>query len=185
MKKGGSQRNPAKAAKVVKSLISNDLNKSAAARELGVSPQAIQKQVNENPLVRTALEDYLQVLQEAGVDDKKSARVISEAMDAERTVSVEDNTEDSVGPKGQQHYTNITEPDHMARLKANDQYLKIKRLLSDKSNGSETPVGGQHLHFHLGDAQTNEIVTEIRNQLTTLGGGKPPVPRRNPRKGGK
>lgn len=183
--KKGKQRNPAKAAKLIKTLIAVDMNQSEAARQLGVSQPAVHDQIVNNPLVRSGLEDYLAELKAAGADDKKSARVISEAMDAEHTISVEDDREESNTRKGPKPYVKITEPDHMARLKANDQYLKVKRLLGDSKSGPEAPVGGQHLHFHMGDAQTNEIVTEIRNQLTTLGGGKPPVPRRNTGKSGK
>lgn len=160
-------RNKAKAAKVVKSLISNDLNQAAAARELGVTQQAVANHVKDNPLVRSALQKYHDALEKAGATDEKSARVISEAMDAMR----------KVGLGHGEDFTVEQEEDHHARLKANDQYLKVKKLLADSA--PPAPSGGQHLHFHYEDKKTNELLGEIAAQLTTLGKRKLSLPRRS------
>lgn len=126
--------NRAKAKRLVKTLIKNNLSQADTAREIGVTQQAVYDQIKNNPLVRSALENYLTVLEKAGATDKKSARVISEAMDAERTVSVMDETEDAKpGSRA-----NVTEPDHAIRLKANEQYLKIKKLIGQSDDAAGT-----------------------------------------------
>lgn len=108
----------------------------AAAIDAGYSPQATDSTIAR--AVESAHRTYLNALEEAGATDKKSARVISEAMDAERSVSVEDFTEDAKSPRGGQAYTTVTEPDHPTRLKANEQFLKVKKIMgSDESEGGQ------------------------------------------------
>lgn len=124
-------RNKIKAKKLVKTLIKHGASQSKTARELGMSQQAVYDQVKNNPLVKSGLEAYLEALEKAGANDAASATVIAEGMKAEKTVSVEDNRSDSEGTRGGQAYTKITEPDHNARLKANEQYLKVKKLLDN------------------------------------------------------
>ncbi len=172
-------RNKAKAKKLVKTLIKHDLNKSAAARDLGVSPQAVQDQVDKNPLVRTALEEYQKALEDAGATFSKSARVISEGMDAERTVSVEDFTADADEEERKgKSYRDVTEPDHHARLKANDQFLKVHAILSNK--GKDVPEGGNHLHLHLGAKADEQLCHDITDQVAFFRPRKPgSTPRSN------
>lgn len=113
-------------------------------------------------------------LEKAGFDEKLSARILRDAADAEKTVSVEDHGE-AAAPGSR---VPVTEPDHNIRLKANEQFLKIKKYIGnghDNGNGKQE----QHLHFHFGDTNTNELLGEIKNQLTTLGEGKPTVPGRS------
>lgn len=161
-----------KALKLVKTLKKNALNASATARELGITPQAVHHQLKENPIVKTAIEKYEEALERAGANDDKSARVISEAMDAEKTVSVEDFTggEDDAAEAEEQFkkngktYRSITEPDHTARLKANDQYIKVKKLIAPEKPGSQE----NHLHLHMGDKKTHEILTELGTQIAAL-----------------
>jgi predicted DNA-binding protein YlxM (UPF0122 family) len=149
-----------KAKKLVTALQKSDFNESAAAKKLGITRQAVRDRIKKNPLVRTALERYMQTLEKSGVTDEKSARVISEAMDATITKMVKV----AGGDDGEREI--VTEDDHYARLKANEQYLKLKRLLSDNKTDPAKPE--QHLHIHMGDKATNEILAEIRSQLTTL-----------------
>lgn len=167
------KRNPAKAVKLVKTLLHTELNQAKAAELLHVTPQAISDQVHNNPLVREALEIYKKELFKVGGTFERSAKDLVEAMGA--TVVVTATHKGKI--KDERAYV-----DYPTRLKANELFLKIHRLLTDAKGVSEDPANSQHLHFHLGDVQTNEIVTEIRNQLTTLGEEKPKVPRRNPRK---
>jgi predicted DNA-binding protein YlxM (UPF0122 family) len=150
-------RNKAKASRVVKSLLANDLNKAAAAEELGVTRQAVQKQVAENPLVRSALQKYQEKMEAAGLNDEKSIKVISDAMEAEREV---------VSEEGE---IVATRPDHGVRLKANEQFLKVKKLLSDSS---PTIAGGQHIHFHIGEKSDEELCKELGEQLAFMRRGK-------------
>lgn len=116
----------ADAKKVVKSLKKNGFNLSGAARDLGMTPQAVTKRAKKDPLIKSALNSYLGELRKAGATDQKSARVISEAMDAKAKRGV-GHGED---------FTIVEEDDHYARLKANDQYLKIKRLLEPEEKGN-------------------------------------------------
>jgi hypothetical protein len=117
-----------KAKKMQKKLIENVASKKfktvkAAALAAGYSPNT-----DISKAVMSAQRAYLNALEKAGATDKKSARVIAEAMDAKitRMVAVE-------GKKGEREV--VTEEDHYARLKANEQYLKVKRLLDPE----ETP----------------------------------------------
>lgn len=183
-KKKVRPRNKAKALKLVKSLISNDLSQAETARELGVTQQAIHNQIVNNPIVRTALQAYQEELEKAGATDIASAKVIADAMQAERTVAVEDYTEeeesdDQFNKKGK-IFRHITEADHAIRLKANEQYLKVKKLLSDST---PAPAGGNHIHFHLGEKTDDELVKDIRSQMAAFGPGKPSNPGRSAGKG--
>jgi DNA-binding XRE family transcriptional regulator len=145
-------RKPSKAhaLRVVKTLKKHNLNRSAAARELGVSPQTICEQVKENPIIKTAIEKYVEKMEAEGLDDDKSIRVISEAMEAKKTTAL-----------GEDY---ATEPDHAIRLKANEQYIKIKKLVAPDKPGTQE----NHLHLHLGDRKTNEILTELGHQIEAL-----------------
>lgn len=158
--------NKAKANKIADTLIKNDFSQAQTARDLGVTQAAIGDHIKRNPVVKRRLESYLQVLEEAGVNDTVSAKVIADAMVAEKTISVEDDREGSQTKRGPKPYIKITEEDHAIRLKANEQYIKIKRLIGPTE---DEKMPEQHLHIHLGDKKSNELIAEIRNQLTTLG----------------
>lgn len=119
----------AKAARVVKSLKKNNISLTETAKDLGVSPQAIQNQLDRNPYVKNLLQKFYEKLDKAGATDEKSARVISEAMDAEKEVFNDDGQ--IVG----------TSKDHATRLKANDQLLKLKRYIGDTDTPNITNVG--------------------------------------------
>lgn len=152
--------NPVKAKKLVKALIKNNGVQADAARELGMTQQNIYDQIKNNPLVREGLDEYLKALEKAGATDKKSARVVSEAMDAEKTVSVEDFTDDEEADeqfkKKGRTFREVTEPDHPTRLKANEQYLKIKRLIGQTEG--EDPGAKQQLIIIIGEKGLGEII---------------------------
>ena len=61
----------------------------------------------------------------------------------------------------------VTEPDHYARLKANEQYLKINGLLKDDTDkkGAEN-----HLHLHLESVKTKQLCDELAKQYKFLSG---------------
>lgn len=123
-KKNGKKLTP-KQAKFVEAIKKNPtipIQKAAAIAGYSKAPQSANENLKK-PNVRNALKQYLQALERAGVNDDKSARVISEAMDAKTTKLVK-----VVGGEDGEREM-ITEEDHTARLKANDQYLKVKRLV--------------------------------------------------------
>ncbi len=143
---------------VVKSLLNNDMSPLAAAKELGISRQAIHKQMNKNPYVKKALEAYCESLEKAGVNDERSVRVILEAMKATKTVWID-------GPSR----TEVQVPDHAIRLKANDQYLRIKGFIN--GNSSKTSQFDSKPLLRLVDSSsktTDELMKEIASKLTTL-----------------
>lgn len=95
---------------------------TAAAKDAGYSPSTPHSLIERS--IRGVLGKYLKALQKAGATDRKSARVISEGMDAVREHrSISGQLVD-------------TSPDHQTRIKANDQYLKVKRLLESEEQGS-------------------------------------------------
>lgn len=158
-------RNEALADKVAKSVIRNGMNQLRAAKELGITHSGVQKHIKTNPLVISKLKQYQAELEKAGATMKKSARVISEAMDANRKVGLGHGDD----------FTIEEEPDHHARLKANEQFLKVHKIVGDAEKTA--PEGHQHIHLHFsgGDEVTNELVTEIKNRLSALGRSKPPI----------
>jgi len=128
-------------------------NKNRVAEELGVSRMAIQQRVKNDPIVRSAMERYQKSLEKV-VPHRKSIRVIAEGMEAER--EHRNMSGDIVD----------TSPDHKIRLAANEQYLKINGLLKDDS---DKKAAEQHLHLHLGDKKTADLLSEIKSQLKFLG----------------
>lgn len=165
-KKPKRKRNRAKATRVVKSLIKNDLNVKETAKELEVTEQAVYKQINTNPLVKTALQKYQERMEEMGLNDDLSIKVVKDAMTARR----------KVGLGHGEDFTIEEEDDHYARLKANEQYIKLKKLVSD---APQVIDNSQHVHFHSNDKATNDIFQEIESQLTTISPRKSPVPPRS------
>lgn len=100
--------------------------------------------------VRSVLGKYLQALEDAGATDEKSARVISQGMDAVRKIR------NIAGVVVEEM------PDHKMRLTANEQFMKAKRLLEPEDNGKEpTP-------FNLTIAITNEnnITPQAGNRIS-------------------
>lgn len=65
----------------------------------------------QNPTIQDQLRGFLNALEIEGVTDRKSANVLSEAMNAVRVVN---------GKKI---------PDHKIRLQANETYIKLRRLI--------------------------------------------------------
>lgn len=142
---------------VVKSLRKHKGNKGAVSRELGISRTSVNKRMKTDPIVRSEWQKFLVTLEKEGGTNKKIAKTIVAALDAETTKVVgqgEDREE-------------VTEPDHYARLKATDQCLKIKRLISpdeDKKNSE------QHLHLHLESVKTKQLCDELAKQYKFLSG---------------
>ena len=152
---GRKKANPYRAKKLVKSLLANNLNEAATGRDLGITRQAVHEQVNENPLVKAELKIYLDKMDAAEVNDDLSVQVLKDALKAEFVVTAQHEGEIT----DEKHYV-----DHAIRLKANEQYLKIKKLVTQDS--PKNPE--QHLHLHLGDKKTQEILTELGSQIAAL-----------------
>lgn len=158
MKPKGANTDPiirkAKAKKVLKSLKDNDMNLAEAAKDLGVTTDAVQKQIDRNPFVRSGLQSMLDALEAAGVNDAKAARVVSEAMDAkkEQTNSLTGEVVSSA-------------PDHTIRLKANEQYLKLKRLIGDDDGRADPPSDKKEIHLHFHDMDKRQIQEFITGKL--------------------
>lgn len=85
----------------------------AAAIDAGYSRQATDGSLTK--AIQSAHRNYLNALIEAGATDEKSARVISEGMDAEFVTK-----------------SGVVLKNHKIRLDANEQYLKVKRLLESE-----------------------------------------------------
>jgi predicted transcriptional regulator len=129
-----------RAAPIVAALKKHKLSVTEAAKELGISKQAVSKHVNHNPEVIAGIKPMLDALFAAGATEEKYARVISEGMDAERTTGI----------KGKQ----ITEPDHNARLKAGEQFAKLKKYISS----DEDKVVNNKLIVIIGEKGLDEII---------------------------
>lgn len=131
MKKRNKNNLTSKQAKFVAALKKNPtmpLQKAAKLAGYSSPPQSANENLKK-PNVRNALKLYLRALEAVGVDDDKSARVISEAMDAKKIHGTDE------------YFIEID--DHPTRLKANEQYLKLKRLIGydeDEEKNKERPI---------------------------------------------
>jgi len=110
---------------------------------------------NENltkPPVINALKSYLRSLEIGGVNDKKSVRVISEAMDAKKVVYVES---DSEGGKDREEIE-----DHAIRLKANEQYLRLKKLIgnAEDQQQQEDKIQIVIVNYAKADTDTSRVI---------------------------
>ena len=144
---------------IVKALQKSKGNQAVAARACGITRQAIRTRIKKDPIVKNEWKKYVESLRRT-IPNKRSIKVISEAMEAETVKSVRVEG----GEFGERE--EVTEPDHYARLKANEQFLKITRLLGDDS---DKKAAEQHLHLHLGDKKTSDLLAEIKSQLKFLG----------------
>lgn len=141
---------------VIKALLKHKGHKANAAKELGVQRQSIQKRIHTDPAVKSAWKKFVETLEREGGTNRKIARTIVAALDAETTKSVRVDG----GEPGERE--EVTEPDHYARLKATDQCLKIKRLILTDEDPKPPE---QHLHLHFEDKKTNELYAEIMSQI--------------------
>lgn len=92
--------------------------RAAIAAATGKRPgQITNKQIERT--IKSVHGAYLKALAKAGVTDEKSARVISEAMDAQSYTM-----------------TGIPYSNHKIRLDANEQYLKVKRLMEPEDQAN-------------------------------------------------
>ena len=82
MPKISKKRKEAKAKRLSKVYIENNLNASKTAKEIGVSPQAINKQINK-PEVQNAMQEYLG----SAKLTKKLKKVAMEGLEATKTIS--------------------------------------------------------------------------------------------------
>lgn len=117
-----------------------------AARNAGYAIPRVSATNNmKKRAVIDALSAYLLSLKREGATDARSARVISEAMSAEKEI---------VSDEGE---IVATRPDHVTRLKANDQYLRIKKLIG--SNEEDQNIGQKNqLIIVIGDKGLDEII---------------------------
>src|SRR4030067_234565 len=102
----------------------------------------------KSPKVQNAIE---LALERKKVDEPRAARVLYEAQDAMYGMAVGGRL--------------IKLPDHNVRGKADEDYLKIKKYIG---NGPESAAAEQHLHLHLGDKNTQEILAEIKSQIESM-----------------
>lgn len=146
---------------VANSLQKHKGNKAACAKELGISRSAIGKRIKTDPIVKSAWQKFVATLEKVGGTNIKIAKTIVAALDAETTKSVK-VTGGEFGEREE-----ITEPDHYARLKATDQCLKIKRLISDDADKKD---GDKHLHLHLEHVKTQDLLNELAKQFKFITG---------------
>ena len=132
-------------AELVMALQKNNGSQANAARGLGITRQAVRDRIKNDPIVRTAWERYVFSLEKV-VPDKKSIRVISEAMNATKEHR---NMSGEVVDRS---------PDHLTRLKANEQYLKIKGLVKDENSVTKNT---QVNTYNFKDARTEDLVRSI------------------------
>ena len=132
-------------------------NQSATAKEVGITRQAVKDRIKKDPIVKSAWEKYIASLKRIGATDTKSARVLSEAMDA---VTIRFFT----GKDGKR--VEIREPDHMTRLKAVEQYLKIMRLIGLPSKEEQK----QQEREDLENMKTQDLCNELKKQYKFLTG---------------
>lgn len=175
MKKKGDVTDPlirkVKAKKLIKTLQANEMDISETAKDLEITPQGVRDQIRNNPHVRSGLQSMLDALEKAGANDEKAARVINEAMDAEKATSVEDFTDDDTEEDRQKEekkgrsFRTIYEPDHAIRLKANEQYAKIKRLIGEDDGRLTPPAGNIEAHFHFHKMTKEEVQDFIKGKL--------------------
>ena len=149
---------------LVIALQKNKGNQSATAKELGISRTAVQERVRTDPIVKSAWEKFVATLEKMGATDKRSAKVIVDGMLAKK------------------EHTNMSgkvtrrSPDHKIRLAANEQFLKIKRLIGEEL----PPPAQQHLHFHFEDQKSHDLYAEIMSQVAERRNREPGVPGSSP-----
>ena len=147
MKPKGANTDPiirkAKAKKVLKSLKDNDMNLAEAAKDLGVTTDAVQKQIDRNPFVRSGLQSMLDALERVGVTDEKYASVIKDGMEAKIA----------------------DEQDHAIRLKAGNDYAKLKRLIGDDDGRADPPADKKEVHLHFHNMDKRQILEFINGKL--------------------
>jgi len=157
--------NKARAKKLTEAYIKNDLNGKKTAEELGVEPAAVYDHLAKNPIVRNYLREYQEKLEKSGVDDELSIKVIRDGMKAGREILVDGKPLEGVEI-----------PDHGIRLKANEQYLKIKKILSTDTPQVTPNDGGQHIHIHLEkykDMPNGDLIAGILEQASEIRNRKP------------
>ena len=147
-----SRRSKAKADRLVKTLIKTDGNKSEAARILKVTPQAIQDQVVNNPLVKDGWAKYSAELDKI-IPQTDSIHTIARGLAAQK------EHRDMSGVVVDRS------PDHAIRLKANEQYLKIKGLIKDdRTVESNTQVN----IYNFMDATTEDLLRCLQSVLQAI-----------------
>jgi hypothetical protein len=146
------KRSKTKALKLVKTLISTNGNKAEAARILKVTPQAIQDQVINNPLVKEGWAKYTDELDKI-IPQTDSIHTIARGLAAQK------EHRDMSGTVVDRS------PDHAIRLKANEQYLKIKGLIKDDrtvENNTQVNV------YNFKDAKTEDLLRSIDAELRAI-----------------
>lgn len=134
---------------LVTALKRNKGHQSKTARELGVTPQAIQHRLKNDPAVRSEWQKFVKVLEKAGGSNQRIAKAFVAGLSATKTASYEGEVFSS------------DQPDHELRMKAAEQCLKIKRLIPEE----DPKAPEQHLHLHFEDRKTSELHAEIMSQL--------------------
>ncbi len=120
-------------------------NQAKAARECGITRQAVKDRMKNDPIVRTEWQRYISVLEKV-VPHRKSVKVIAEGMEA---VKEHRNMSGEVVDRS---------PDHLTRLKANEQYLKIKGLVKDENSVIKNT---QVNTYNFNDERTEDLVRSI------------------------
>ncbi len=131
--------------KLVMAIQKNNGSQAATARSLGITRQAVRDRIKNDPVVRTEWQRYISVLEKV-VPHRKSVKVIAEGMEA---VKEHRNMSGEVVDRS---------PDHVTRLKANEQYLKIKGLVKDENSVIKNT---QVNTYNFNDERTEDLVRSI------------------------
>lgn len=108
--------------KLIALLATPDISLSEIDEQMGWPLGETRSKLKRWPiLAKTATEARMLAMRAAGLEKTDAYKVYKEALDAEKTVSVEDNTND-VEPGSR---TNVTEPDHKIRITAADRVLTL------------------------------------------------------------
>ena len=125
------------AAKVVKSYVRNGMNQTAAARELGVSQNAVHKQIKKPEAQKILSRINEDAIRRAGGSAAKAYRRIVEAMDAKLVHKGKVDT----------HETDI--PDAELRMKAGLEVLELTGRKKTAANSDDISKPTE-IHIHYG-----------------------------------
>lgn len=146
----------ARANKVVKGLIKNRLNESALAREKGVTPQAISKQVNK-PEVQDKLQEFL----DSPALDQLLLEVASQGLCADRPVGAAILISKNGGIEKAEEQGAIRMPDHSARHKFWHDCMIIKRKLKIDSSGENgKPPIINSISIRIGQIEKSQVKSD-------------------------
>ncbi len=145
----------ATADKLTKAVLRHGGNQAKAAKELGITKQSVSRRLIEHPeLKKRILTARENAMKHAGISRSRVYATVSAGLEATKTVSVEDNTDDSEpGDRIQ-----ITETDFKERRESAKMCLQLFRDLEPdiKPLTLPSPVEA-HLHLHLEKLNSTDL----------------------------